>query len=164
METSATGRGAAGGDPEVGELAHAPADALRVEPRRGGDVEVLEPLRVGRERGVVAPRGGEQRGDHALELAEVTGVDRPRAVDPLAAEHPAHPRGERVVLARHAVAVGLRPDGRLAVGDPRAAHVEVEPARARRAAPTRGRRSGRAPPAPSPCSRAPRAHGRRRGR
>jgi hypothetical protein len=31
------------------------------------------------------------------------------------------------VLAEHAVAVGLGPHGGLAVGDPRAAHVEVEP-------------------------------------
>ena len=65
-----------------------------------GDVEVLEPLRVGRQVGVVAPRRGEQHGDGALELAEVADVDRQRAVDPLAAETQRTLRGQRVVLAR----------------------------------------------------------------
>ena len=44
------------------------------------------------------------------------------------AEAPAHARRQRVVLALDAVAVGLGPDEALRVGDPRAAHVEVEPA------------------------------------
>ena len=80
------------------------------------------------------------------------------------AEHPAHPRGERVVLARPRRSG--RPPPRRTAGSrrPRRRPCRDRARRARRAAPTRGRRSGRAPPAPSPCSRAPRAHGRRRGR
>ena len=76
----------------------------------------------------MAARGGEQRGDGPLELAEVGDVDRERTVVPLVAEAPAHARRQRVVLACDAVALGLGPDVALHVGDPGAAHVEVEPA------------------------------------
>ena len=129
-----------------------------------GDVQVLEPLRVGRPVGVVAARGGEQRGDGALELAEVGDVDRERPLDQLAAEAPVHARRQRVVLAHDAVAVGLGPDVALHVGDPRAAHVEVEPAQRVALRARRARRSGRAPPGRAPCARAPRARGPRPAR
>ena len=105
-----------GGEPERGD------------PLVGRDVEVLEALRVRRAVGVVPARRAEQRRDRALELAEVGDVDRQRARVALVAEAPAHAGRQRVVLAHGAVAIGLRPDVALHVGEPRAAHVEVEPA------------------------------------
>ena len=104
-----------------------PPPGRRATPRRGRRGP-RAPARRARSAGSWRRAAASSAPTTPLELAEVAGVDRPRAVDPLAAEHPAHPGGERVVLAGHAVAVGLRPHRRLAVGHPRAAHVEVEPA------------------------------------
>ena len=63
---------------------------------------------------------------HVWGLWKVLDADRQRALDDRVAYPPAHAGRQRIVLARDAVAVGLRPDVRLAVGDPGAAHVEVE--------------------------------------
>ena len=59
---------------------------------------------------------------------EVLHAEREEPRAPLPAEHPLHVGGQRVVLARDAVAVALRPHVRLAVRHPGAAHVEVEAA------------------------------------
>jgi hypothetical protein len=74
----------------------------------------------------VPARRREEHADGALELAEVAGLERERPVDPLPADHPPHLAGQLVVLAQRAVALRLPPHRGLAVGEPRAAHVEVE--------------------------------------
>ena len=102
-------------------------EALRGEPGVGRDVEVLEPLRVGRARGVVAAGGGEQdarprararRGRPARPGTGGRCARRRRA----SASAP----GSSSCSRSDAVAIRLRPHVRLAVGQPGAAHVEVE--------------------------------------